>query len=90
MNILSEKKQVKKDISGDNSKADATRTDGSQKMRMLQGIVEIGEIAYNEEQIRKKSLIEQSSSMIIVITLLITLLGILLQFVNESQVHISV
>lgn len=53
-----------------------------QKEMMLNGIVEIGKIAYTEEQERKKLLIEQSNSMIIVITLLITLLGIVLPFIE--------
>ena len=50
----------------------------------LNGILDIGEVAYKEEQERKKLLIEQSNSIIIVITLLSTLFGIILSVAVEK------
>lgn len=62
----------------------SSEKDSKKKKMMLQGIVEIGEIAYKEELDRKKSLIEQSNGLVVVITLLITFLGLLLDIIISN------
>ena len=70
-----------------NETAAKSNKENGKKEMMLQGIIEIGEIAYNEEQGRKKLLIEQSTSMIIALSLLIAFLGIILPVALNAVAH---